>query len=700
VRRLSSGREAVRALRRRLRGRGGLGSARVAEQPTPLMGSPSGGHSPIAAPQPPVEARAALPRSHAAAHGNGAVGDRERRRLRLPGVHFPHPHLPRRPPGWLPPRPRPAPLRETVARGVSGVGELWSGIDIYVRRRLAIVAVAIAVVLAFVLLAVPALPCQYPGGDVCPPPDDAAELVPGDALAYVHLDADPSTAQYRLAADDIAPIPTLSGQLIDRLLAGLPAIGGSATRFDDAIRPWLGDEAALALLPARGAPQEVELLEVAGVDAARRYQRSFEGAGARTVTYREIDINVGRGRVASAIVRGFLAIGTAPGIRAVIDTATGAPDAVALADSPAAAVRGALPAERVADAYLSPAGTRALAGRPTGLLSTLAPFFAPGATKGVAIGLVAADGSLELRIRSALDPSRARARPGFFAAFAPFEQTLAGALPADTLAYLGIGQPGRAISALVRQASAEEPGLARAISALLGRVQAGGRPAVRQDLLPALGSEGALALEPGPAAPARQRRPGAAKSSRSAPLPGLGGAANPRAASAGAPSILYLGAGIDPKAARPALARLQTPIARALAPGTTPAGFTTRRIAGVTAQSLVSSAGLGLTYAIVGHRLVVASNPAGVASVVRGEGGLAGTSAYQQATPGFPSSSSVIVYLDLHELVALGERAGLARSPAYAAVAGEIRRLDALAVSVTSTPDSLATEARLTLAPG
>jgi Protein of unknown function (DUF3352) len=669
------------------------------------MGGRSLGQPPIAAPQPPEAAAAERPaapppETDQAAHGNGAVGEREWRRLRLPPVHLPHPHLPRRPPGWMPPRPRPAPVREALGRGASAVGRLWSGIDIYVRRRLAIVAAVVAAVLAFVLLAVPALPCQYPGGDVCAPPDDAAELVPSDALAYVHFDADPSSRQYRLAADDVARIPNLSGQLIDRLLAGLPAIGGSATRFDDAVRPWLGDEAGLALLPAGGAPQEVELLAVADIDAARRYQRSFEGAGARTVTYRGVETTVGRGRVASAIVRGFLAIGTSTGIRAVVDTATGARGAVALADSPAAAIRGALPTERVADAYLSPAGTRALAGRPTGLLSTLAPFFAPGATKGVAIGLVAADGSLELRIRSTLEVTRARARPGFFAAFAPFEQTLAGSLPADTLAYLGIGQPGRAISSLVRQAATEEPGLARAISALLGRVQAGGGPAVRQDLLPALGSEGALALEPGPAAPANKRRPGAAKPSRSAPLPGLGGAANPRAASPGAPYILYLGAGIDPKAARPALARLQTPIAHALAPGATPAGFTTRRIAGVTAQSLASSTGLGLTYAIVGDRLVVATNPAGVASVVRGEGGLAGTSAYRQATAGLPSSSSVIAYLDLRELVALGERAGLARSPAYAAFAGEIRRLEALAVSVTSRPDSLATDARLTLGSG
>jgi hypothetical protein len=668
------------------------------------MGRPPVRQPPIAGPQPAdpsaAEAAAAAPETDHAARANGAVDKRARRGLRLPPVHLPHPHLPRHPAGWLPPRPRRAPLREALGRGVSAVGGLWLGIDIYVRRRLAVLTAAIAAALAFVLLAVPALPCQYPGGDVCPPPDDAAALVPADALAYVHFDVDPSSAQYRLAARDAARIPTLSGQVIARLLAGLPGVGGSAARFDTAIRPWLGDEAALAVLPARGGPQEVELLAVAGSDAARRYQRSFGGRRALTVPYRGVEITIGRGRVSSAIVRGFLAIGTATGTRAVIDAATGARGAGALADSPAAAVRETLPAERLADAYLSPRGVATLAGRPAGLLSTLAPFFGPGATTGVAAGLVAADGSLELEIRSALDPSRARARPGFFAASAPFEETLAAALPADTLAYLGIGRPGRAIASLVSQVSTEEPGLARAISALLGRIRAGGGPAPRRDLLAALGSEGALALEPAPAPSAAARQAGAAKPSRSAPLAGVGRGAAPGAASAGTPYLLYVGTGVDPQAARPALARLATPLAHALAPGAAPARFTSRRIAGVTAHSLQAPFGLGLTYAIVGDRVVVATNPAGIAAVANADGGLAATAAYQEASAGFPASSSLIAYLDLRDLLALGERAGLTRSPAYATFATEVRRLTALAVSVTSAPDSLATDARLMLASG
>jgi hypothetical protein len=588
-------------------------------------------------------------------------------------------------------------LKRELGSAARHAGELWAGVDVYLRRRLAIVAAAIAIVLAFVLLAVPALPCQYPGGDVCAPADDAAPLVPADALAYVHFDVDASTEQYRLAADDVGRIPNLSAQVVGRVLGGLPGISGSASRFETAVRPWLGDEAAVALLPAPRAPQEVELLAVGAADGARRYQRGFAGPGAQTVTYRGTEITVGRGGVTSAIVNGFLAIGTATGTRAVIDTATGAQGAAPLSDSTAAAeVRGMLPAERVADAYLSPRGVAAIAGSPTGVLSSLAPFFAPRATRGVAVGLVAGDGSLELEIRSALDPARAKARPGFFAAFPPFEGTLAAELPASTLAYLGIGEPGRAISSLLAQASTEEPGLARAITAVIGEIRKSGHVAVGRDLLPALGGEGALALEPAPPA-ATPKGGGGSKPSRLAPLPGLEDAGT---AAGGAPYLLYLGGDIDPATARPALVRLEAPIARALAPGSGRPAFSSQRIAGVTARTLAASPTIDLAFAIVGGRLVIASNPAGVAAVAHGAGGLGSTSTYEAATAGFPASSSVLAYLDLRGLVALGEQAGLARSPAYAAFAPEIHRLAALGVSVTASPDSLATDARLVLGAG
>jgi hypothetical protein len=121
-------------------------------------------------------------------------------------------------------------------------------------------------------------------------------------------------------------------------------------------------------------------------------------------------------------------------------------------------------------------------------------------------------------------------------------------------------------------------------------------------------------------------------------------------------------------------------------------------VAGVRAQSLEVSPTFDLTYAIVGGRLVVATDPAGIAAVARG-GGLGSSPPYREAVAGFPGSSSFLAYLDLQGLVALGEAAGLAESPAYAAFAPDIHRLRSLAISVAAAPDSLATDARLVISP-
>src|SRR5207237_6753525 len=139
------------------------------------------------------------------------------------------------------------------------------------------------------------------------------------------------------------------------------------------------------------------------------------------------------------------------------------------------------------------------------------------------------------------------------AAFPSFDPTLASSLPAGTLAYLGLGRPGGAVAALIRQASTEEPGLATAVTRVLSRARKAAGVRVSADLLAALGAEGALALEPRP--------------------PGAAGAT-------GTPYLLYLGEGTDPAKTRAALARLEVPVARALSPsaGGGKGGFRTKSV--------------------------------------------------------------------------------------------------------------------------
>ena len=248
-----------------------------------------------------------------------------------------------------------------VARRVPGaVGrgsrEFWFDLSIQARQRLALVA-GVVVALALVWsLAVPALPCEAPGGDRCPPADDAIHLVSEDALAYAHLNADPDTEQYGEASKVFEQVPGITKQAIALTLSRLPGPAGATPDFERDIEPWFGGEAALAIVPAgrRAVGEEVQLFEAERRRPRRASSpiRSRPAAPARRPT--EVEVTVDRRGVATALVDGFLVIGSQSGLQEAIDAASGAEGTGSLADDPkASAARDALPDERLADAYLS-----------------------------------------------------------------------------------------------------------------------------------------------------------------------------------------------------------------------------------------------------------------------------------------------------------------------------------------------------------
>jgi len=543
------------------------------------------------------------------------------------------------------------------------------------RRRLVAAIGVLAALLVIAFVAVPALPCQAPGGDLCPPADDAIQLAPDDALGYLHLNVDPDTGQYQDVRDVADRIPTLSKQLTARLLSRVPAPSGAPPDFDRDIEPWFGGQAALAIVPAGGrAAEEVQLLEVEDDGAAEKFADSVATGTPETTDYRDVQVSVDRRGLATAIVGGFLAIGRESGVRDVIDAQSGASGTGSLADDPnARKARDALPDDRVADAYLSADGIAKLVGNPRGPLATLDAAVDPTASDGVAMAVVANDQGIELDIRSELDEARAKAQPGFFAAFPSFDATLTGSLPADSLAYVGIADPGHTLVSLIEQASADQPGLAAAVAGLVKRVKQLGKVDLETDLLPSLGGEAAFALQPAP--------------------PGSGGELAP---ASGAPYLEFLSSGIDAERAGRALASLQAPIAEALSPSSGQAPtFSQRKVGSVTAHSVRLSPTVNLTYALAGSVLLIATDPAAVEQLGGDEGGLADDDAFNEATSGLPHSLSLLAYFNLERLVSLGEQAGLAQDPAYAAFAPEIRKLRSLGLAVQQSPTELATDLRL-----
>jgi hypothetical protein len=161
--------------------------------------------------------------------------------------------------------------------------------------------------------------------------------------------------------------------------------------------------------------------------------------------------------------------------------------------------------------------------------------------------------------------------------------------------------------------------------------------------------------------------------------------------------VEFVGSGIDTARAARALARLQGPIAKALNPssGRQAPVFIDREIGEVTAHSLRLSPTVDLTYAIDGSVLAVSTDPTGVQKLVTGEAGLGNADLFERATEGLPDEVSVLGYLNLGGLIALGERAGLAEDPAYATFAPEIHAAEALGVAIRSSPEELGTDVRL-----
>ena len=147
------------------------------------------------------------------------------------------------------------------------------------------------------------------------------------------------------------------------------------------------------MVPAGGkAAEEVQLLQVSDEAAASKYADSVAAGTPKTSDYRNVPVSVDRRGLATAIVGGFLAIGRDSGVASRDRRPERRPGTGSLADDPkATAARDALPAERLADAYLSPDGIAKLVGNPRGPLATLDAAVDPTASDGVAMALVADD---------------------------------------------------------------------------------------------------------------------------------------------------------------------------------------------------------------------------------------------------------------------------------------------------------------------
>jgi hypothetical protein len=304
-------------------------------------------------------------------------------------------------------------------------------------RKVALGAGAALVVL--VVVAVVALASGGGGGGSkgAPPASVAA------ALVYVHLSTDRDRSETRAAAKVANAFPSWTA-LRDGIVARLQAPGCDLAK--QALKT--ADEAALAIFDAGGGSRANSLVLV---DTGKQHPK----AGQR-----------GCGTLSSSYVGTFLAIGQPESLALAAKLAkAGGRGSLAQAAGPKAEFA-KLPADRVADGWLSADGLRRLLAPQGGLLGAAGTLFDQATLKGAAFGLSASGDHARLTVQSQLDPSLATGAAKAGSGFKPFHPTLASAVPADAMAYLGVSNLAPALQRLLAAAGAGSASLKPLVGSL------------------------------------------------------------------------------------------------------------------------------------------------------------------------------------------------------------------------------------------
>jgi Protein of unknown function (DUF3352) len=534
------------------------------------------------------------------------------------------------------------------------------------RRRLTLVAALLAVVIAAGAVAFALTRSGEP-----PPATGAAALVPADALAYVNLSTDPArpaVERARSLAARFPDWPLLAAASLGRLSA---IVGGSSpVDYSTDVRPWLGKEAAFAMLPtARPSAQSLLVLDVA--EPARAQAFLARHGAAPAAVYDGVRVLAYPSGSELAFLGHYLAAGPDAAVRAAIDASRGRAPSLAHDPIYERAAAGE-PADRVLDAYLPAAGVRRLLAARAGILGAIGLMLDRPAVEGTAVSLSVIPGGARVLLHSALDAGAIRASGARATSFAP---TLQSVLPAGSTLMLDVHGLGRAAPGLLRAAAAA--GIAGNVGPLLGRLgQALASEGVNlQRVVSIFGGETAVALSPGPAG----GRAGG----------GVGGT----------PSFLIVARVSNEAAARSELASLEVPVTALFSPASSGGGqipmLADQQVGGVTVHELHLAPGLQLDYAVFDRLAVVSTSVDAIDGVARRSRTLADEPAYQAVLSDQPQQLSSLVFGDFSQLLPLGEQTGLTSGARIRELLGDLAKVRAIGLSSTSGENDTTTELSL-----
>lgn len=548
--------------------------------------------------------------------------------------------------------------RRWLKQAGGGLASWWSRRSRGTKTRIFAVAGIVVLYLIVKFLPVPGVPCEISAAKECAPSNATIAYVPRNADIYAHLTVNSDSHQWDLAGDLRDELPNFTA-LLQSDTRALATPSGKPVDLSHDVLPWAKDDLALLGVPGPNkTTAEAYIVGVGDESKANQFLASLSPGGrSKRAPIGDATITVYGGGLATAISGGEALFGNVLAVRAGLDAKAGLTPK--LEGSPQDSALAALPDVRLAEVYLSPAGVqRLLAGRP-GSATQLDTFVDYGATTGLAVSARAHDDGVEVDMVSDLNPGLERKSPTVFASLPQFEPGLADEAGSNALGYVGVGDLGPALNKALATAGASAQGLAGSLRALAASLQQQAGVDPLKDLLPALGGQAALVAQP----------------------------------TGGVPYASLIVDGVDEDKAADALASLQQPILRSIGTGGHQVpSFQSRDVDGVTVHSVQLSPSVDLSYGIFDGKLVISTQPQGIAQVHSSGEDLAGTSAYQAATNHLPDRVSALVFLNLAEVLGLAEQAGLAEDPLFASLSEDISHAQSLGLAVRGSDEQLRTE--------
>ncbi|MFZ0379774.1 MAG: DUF3352 domain-containing protein [Solirubrobacteraceae bacterium] len=496
------------------------------------------------------------------------------------------------------------------------------------------------------------------GSGTPPPATGAARVVPADVLAYVHLSTDPSRPAVQAArrlADRFPGYPLLYAAVVSRLDGVLG--GGANVDFDSQVGPWLGKEAALAVLPSTGA--SAPTLLVLDVSDRARAQAFLSSVGAASAgNYDGVRLLAYPSGSEVALVGHYLVAGPSAGVRAAIDAARGRVPSLAGDDAYAHATASE-PAGRVLDAYLPAAGVTRLLSARGGVAGAIGLLLDRPGVVGSAISVSATSGSppslAQVLVHSVMS---ARTKPGG----STFTPTLQTVLPTGSTLMLDVRDLRRVAPELLNAGALA--GIGANVGPLLDRLGAAltAQGVNVRSVLSVFDGETAVALSPGPS-----------------------------------PALLIVARVRNQAAAQGELASLEGPLTTLFAPSSGAAAgqvpeLADTQVGGTTVHEVQLGPGLQVDYGVFDGLAVVSTSLQAIDGVAQRSHALSDEAAYHAVVPAGSGQVSSLLFGDFTNLLSLGAQTGLTSGTRTRELLPDLSKVRAIGLSSASGENDTTTE--------